>query len=140
MHPFYTTSLGTFKRRLDEYNPLLLQHFASLALLHEIWTYLLRDNIFTPSIPVLCRSVMVSFTFKRRLDEYHPVLLQHFASLALLHEIWTYLLRDNIFTPSIPVLCRSVMVSWHIVCSWKNTTRMCNKKHIFGTLIIVWRE
>jgi len=53
---------------------------------------------------------------------------------------WTYLLRDNIFTRSIPVLCRSVMVSRHVVCEWKNAIRMCNKKHILGTIMIVWRE
>jgi len=35
MHPFYTTSLGTFKRWLDEHHPALLQHFASLALLYK---------------------------------------------------------------------------------------------------------
>jgi len=48
------------------------------------------------------------------------------------------LLRDSVFTGSIPVLCRSVMVSRHVVCLWKNTMRVCNKKHIFGTLMIVW--
>jgi len=37
------------------------------------------------------------------------------------------------------VLRRSVMVSQHVVCLWKNAIRMCNKKHIFGTLRIGWR-
>jgi len=41
---------------------------------------------------------------------------------------------------SIPVLRRSVMVSLHVVCLCKNTIRMCNKKCIFGTLMIVWQE
>jgi len=62
-HPFYTTSLGTFKRRLDEHHPALLQRFASLALLYKtlnLLTNLLGDSVFTRSIPVLCRSVMVS--------------------------------------------------------------------------------
>jgi len=29
--------------------------------------------------------------------------------------LWTYLLRDSVFTQSIPVLRRSVMVSQHVV-------------------------
>jgi len=31
----HATSLGTFKRRLDEHHPALLLHFASLALLYK---------------------------------------------------------------------------------------------------------
>jgi len=50
------------------------------------------------------------------------------------------LLWDNVSTQSIPVLCRSVMVSRHVVCLWQNTIRMCNKKHIFDTVMIVWHK
>jgi len=46
----------------------------------------------------------------------------------------------HVLTRSIPVLRRSFMVSRHVVCLWKNTIRMCNKKHIFCILMIVWRE
>jgi len=42
----------------------------------------------------------------------------------------TYLLWDKVFTWSIPVLHKSVMVRGHVVCLWKNTIRMCNKKCI----------
>jgi len=76
-------------------------------------------------------------------DEHHPALLWHFASLAVLYktvDLLTYLLRDNVFTWSIPVLCRYVTVSLHVVCLWKNTIKMCNKKHNYGSLMIVWRE
>jgi len=43
MHLFYTTSLGTFKWRLDEHHLALLQHFVSLVLLYktrDLLTYL----------------------------------------------------------------------------------------------------
>jgi len=56
-------------------------------------------------------------------------------SSAVIHD-WTYLLRDNVFTRSISVFHRSVMVSRHVVCLWKNAIRMCNKKRIFSTLMI----
>jgi len=39
----HATSLGTFKRRLDEHHPALLRHFASLVLLYktlDLLTYL----------------------------------------------------------------------------------------------------
>jgi len=70
-----------------------------------------------------CTHATSLHTFKWRLDQHHPVLLRHFVSLALLYktlDLLTYLLGDNIFTWSIPVLCRSVMVSRHVVCLWKN--------------------
>jgi len=47
----------------------------------------------------------------------------------------TYLLRDNVFTRSIPM---QICSGEPHVCLWKNTIRMCNKKRIFGTLMIVW--
>jgi len=55
----------------------------------------------------------------------------HLASLTnlIVHFLlWTYLLRDNVFTQSIPVLRRSAMVSQHVVCLWRNTIKMCNKR------------
>jgi len=80
-------------------------------------------------------------TFKQRLDKHHPAPLQSFASLAVIHDSGlTYLLRDNDFAQSISVLRRSVMVSRHIVCLLKNTIGMCNKKRIFGILMMVWQE
>jgi len=53
-------------------------------------------------------------TFKRWLEEHHPVLLCCFENLALSYET-----LDLVF---------------------KNTIRMCNKMRIFGTLMIVWQE
>jgi len=50
----------------------------------------------------------------------------------------TYLIRDNVFTWSIPVLRRSAMMSRHVVCLWKNTTRMWNK--YLELVTIVWQE
>jgi len=77
-------------------------------------------------------------TFKWQLDEHHPALLRHFASLALLYkalDLLTYL-RTMFYSvhSGVTQICYGELTRCLFM---ENTVRMCNKKCIFGTLMII---